>query len=324
MAERLLITTQRQESLALLQLVGVIDEDSALHEATRDLPGGTLAVIDTAGVTRINSCGVREWVNWLTSLQARDIGIVLLNCSVHIVDQINMVHNFIGTGRIKSFFAPYYCEQCDRELIQHIEVAETTDPQSIRPPCPGCGATTELDHLPEQFFAFLDDRSRILVEPETLLLLGGLGKNLSLRIRELDGGARQAPRVHPEVGPPALAAPPPPRALPPVPLPPPSARRPLALREHTGLGLPGRLEDTEPPQPDLLRPLPGNDTAPLPSLPFPVAPPVTARAPDPGELPGRLPPRPTSEGLSPVATALLVAGIVVVLALMFLLVFRSG
>ncbi len=195
MSERLSIKLQRQDDLVYLRLAGVVDEDNALEDSTREVPQGALLALDTREVARINSCGVRDWVNWLAGLEAQGCRIVLVDASVHVVDQINMVHNFIGGGRIKSFFAPYYCEDCDRELLERLEVAEIADPASVRPRCPACGQPTELDHLPEQYFAFLEDRARVALDAETARRLAKIDQGLFRQLRELDGGARQAAAV---------------------------------------------------------------------------------------------------------------------------------
>ena len=303
------MTTQRQGGLVYLRLTGVIDEDNRLDRLGEQLEGATAVAIDTAQVTRINSCGVRDWVNWLAALERRGLQVVLVSCSVHIVEQINMVHNFIGGGRIKSFFSPYYCEDCDRELLEYLEVAEITDPLAIHPPCPSCSQPTELDHLPEQFFAFLDERRRIHVPSDLSRQIAVLGKSLSKELRALDG-PRQAVAVGPtpasEPGPRPGAAPSSPAVIAPAPQPR-SVTRPQAARETTAPGLPAPLPTPPPRTP--LSALSSQPMAPLsPSTPSQPVAPVSSG----GDF-----------SLSPLATVLLVAGIVVVVALMFLLVFRS-
>lgn len=318
MPERLRITRQAQEGLIHVRLAGVIDEDSALEGASGEVQPGQLVVIDTAEVTRINSCGVRDWVNWLARLEAQGARVVLVDCSVHIVDQINMVHNFIGSGQVKSFFAPYYCEVCDKELLQLFEVAEIVDPLVIHPPCPSCGRATELDHLPEQYFAFLEDRPPLHLGPDASRAIARLSKGLSVKMRELDGGPRQAAAVELPAATPPVQLPPVPAALPQAPYPPP-LRRAQPLREQTG------------PHPSVPR---GDAVSPArrPEL-VGVRLSTTELPPEEDEVRGTAkivqrpkeePPRPVAaERLTPLATALAVAGIVLVLALMFLLVFRS-
>ena len=296
MSDRLSIKQQRQDGVVHLRVSGVIDEDNHLDAVAGQLRQGDLVVIDTREVSRINSCGVRDWINWLSMLDGILAKVVLVNCSVHIVDQINMVHNFIGSGKIKSFFAPYYCEGCDEELLEHLEVSELSNPLGVHPRCPRCNKPTELDHLPEQFFAFLEERKRILLDPESFRRLAGLSKGISYQMRELDSIPRRAAAVvAPGDRQSSVSGPPLPR---------PRAR--ATVSEQTGPDLPRPRIDTDP-----ARELPADevdtDTT------------GQARLSDEGRGEGLL----GGAGLSPLATMLLVAGIVVVLALMFLLVFRS-
>src|SRR5262249_58920428 len=91
---------------------GVSDEDNELTDLTDRIPAGT-TVIDLGEIERINSCGVRDWVNWLTKVEKGGGRVVLVECSPAIVSQINLVNNFTGQGVVKSFFAPYFCPNCD-------------------------------------------------------------------------------------------------------------------------------------------------------------------------------------------------------------------
>ena len=52
----------------MVKLAGVIDEDNELGRLVDKIPAGT-AVIDLGEIERINSCGVRDWVNWLDELE---------------------------------------------------------------------------------------------------------------------------------------------------------------------------------------------------------------------------------------------------------------
>ena len=68
---------------------------------------GRLLLIDMAEIERINSCGVRDWVNWNNQIQALGIAVILLRCSPVVVAQANMVTNFAADAFIHSFYAPY-------------------------------------------------------------------------------------------------------------------------------------------------------------------------------------------------------------------------
>ena len=75
------------------------------------------------GITRINSCGVREWVNFVRDLQACD-SLWFARCSPTVVMQLNTIYNFRGARGWSSFLAPYVCEACHVDEYKLLDVAE--------------------------------------------------------------------------------------------------------------------------------------------------------------------------------------------------------
>ena len=119
------ILISHSEDFVAVKLKGDIDKDNELADHLERMAGGTV-VVDLSEVGRINSCGVRDWVNWIHALEAKGSEILLVDCSPSIVAQVNLVTNFTGHGRIKSIYLPYYCESCNREdnvLYQAEELA---------------------------------------------------------------------------------------------------------------------------------------------------------------------------------------------------------
>ena len=97
-------------------------------------------MIDLGEIERINSCGVRDWVNWLSKLEVNGTRSVLVECSPAIVAQINLVNNFTGSGVVKSFYVPYFCPECDEEKVllvdagdMGIDVVRRRQPLHLRP-----------------------------------------------------------------------------------------------------------------------------------------------------------------------------------------------
>lgn len=153
--------TQEEEFLSV-KLSGVIDEDNDLAEHI-DTIGGPLVAVDLSGVERINSCGLRDWVNWVGALESKGSKLLFVDCSPSIVAQINLVHNFTGSGHIKSLYLPYYCESCNEEhtlLYEAEELAEEQLPPASR--CNGCEQFMDFDDMPDAYFAFLSNREQIL------------------------------------------------------------------------------------------------------------------------------------------------------------------
>ena len=160
MPKKFFLGANTVEGVTFLKVSGVIDEDNTLAGSLKKIEGGTV-LMDLSEVRRINSCGVRDWVNWLNDLADRNKRVIFLRCSPCIVNQINLVNNFVGQGKVKSFFAPYYCPRCDCEQLELLQVEQFAG--MARPTAPGvrgrdCNqATCEMafDDIEEAYFAFL-------------------------------------------------------------------------------------------------------------------------------------------------------------------------
>src|SRR5438552_3249317 len=81
-----------RDGVTTLKIAGVIDEDNELVGIESKLGGGA-TVLDLSDIERINSCGVRDWVNWLGRIEKNGARLVFVNCSPAIVSQLNLVHN---------------------------------------------------------------------------------------------------------------------------------------------------------------------------------------------------------------------------------------
>lgn len=162
MNQKFQAAVHQREDMTYVKLAGVIDEDNELGELTEKIPGGTV-VIDLSEIERINSCGVRDWVNWLGRIEKKGAKSVLVECSPAIVAQINLVNNFTGTGVVKSFFAPYFCPNCDREKVLLVEAAELGPPPHKAPTCrcDECDGVMDFDDMEDSYFAFLSSAKKI-------------------------------------------------------------------------------------------------------------------------------------------------------------------
>lgn len=112
-------------------------------------------------VGNFNSVGIREWIQLIADLSQHS-KLSFHECSVSSIDQINMVPHSLGSGKVESFYAPYYCE-CGRETVKLIKVSEHEQDlrQNIAPnfQCE-CGKTLEFDALEETYFQFLTSLPR--------------------------------------------------------------------------------------------------------------------------------------------------------------------
>lgn len=153
----------QKDDVCYVKLSGVIDEDNSLGSLVEQIPAGT-AVINVGEIERINSCGVRDWVNWLGKIEKNNANVVLVECSPAIVAQINLVHNFTGGGAVKSFFAPYFCPACDLEkvlLIESTEMAGQSAPAAPTCRCDECDGVMDFDDMEESYFAFVSSGRKL-------------------------------------------------------------------------------------------------------------------------------------------------------------------
>lgn len=171
MEKKFRATLKYGDDYSFLKISGVIDEDNTLQEITSKIQGKYL-VIHLSEVERINSCGVRDWVNWLSEIEKKNHEVVLLECSPSIVSQINLVNNFTGHGKVINFFAPYYCQECDLEKVKLIEVdafkkaAKPTAPPFHWEGCDKVQCHMEFDDIEESYFAFVQEIKNFEVNEE--------------------------------------------------------------------------------------------------------------------------------------------------------------
>lgn len=138
-----------------VEFTGEIDENADFGELRRRLRGPV--VFHLAEVRRINSCGVREWVNFVRDLPGVT-ELTFSHCSPAIVTQLNMIYNFRGAAKVRSFYAPYVCDACGHEEEKLLDVQNQFGAAGSKVPeyaCEQCGSTMEFDDLPERYLSFL-------------------------------------------------------------------------------------------------------------------------------------------------------------------------
>jgi anti-anti-sigma regulatory factor len=104
-------------------------------------------VLHLAGVRSISSLGVRAFEQLMHSLPG---DVVLIHVSPAIAAQLTMIPSLIGArAKVESAKLPFVCPACGAEKAHSVPfvagAAATNAPQCT------CGATMELDGLPEQY-----------------------------------------------------------------------------------------------------------------------------------------------------------------------------
>jgi ABC-type transporter Mla MlaB component len=134
---------------------GELTERSDFKPLLAELKGITR--LDLEGISRINSCGVREWIYFVRDAEKAGYKLTLVHCSVAFVQQLNMISNFAGKATIESVMAPFACASCKAEAAFEVDLTEDPFAQ-VRGAriCPACEGTMEFDDLEESYFSFLE------------------------------------------------------------------------------------------------------------------------------------------------------------------------
>lgn len=151
--KRLQINKQILQDELNVELIGAIDEDADFKELI-GLEQKTIS-FDFNQVNMINSCGIREWIKFLEKIPEAT-HVIYNNCPQIIIEQINMVHGFFRKGAsINSFYAPYFCESCDKENKVHLMADQVKNRKAPKMECPKCGEEMDFDAIEAQYFSFL-------------------------------------------------------------------------------------------------------------------------------------------------------------------------
>ena len=140
---------------ARLVLAGRIDDSAgALGDMVGHLPAGDV-VIDTSGVTFVNSIGMREWMRLTRSLRERG-KVTFERVADVLMTQMNLIPEFKRV-EVASFHAQYLCPSCGNEATPLIDVAtygaELRAMKAPKLPCPECGSAMDLGDFPERYLS---------------------------------------------------------------------------------------------------------------------------------------------------------------------------
>src|SRR5436190_6612664 len=134
---------------AVLFVSGLVDERFA---GFGDVGPVKAVVINVAGITRMSSFGVRQWLKAIDSLPKSVAETYLLGCPTFFVDQLNMVLNFGGQARVLTVVAPFTCTSCGLESGETVDVfaerAVLAQGGLAPRTCSKCQGKLELDESP--------------------------------------------------------------------------------------------------------------------------------------------------------------------------------
>jgi len=140
------------ESQKVLKVSGVLNEDVDLEP----LKEPSIQLIDCEEVKQMFSVGIRKWVMTLKE-RSPDHPLKFLKCSVVFIEQLNLIEGFVETEAVVSFYAPYFCDKCDKVHEILLKPSEVEDAEAPEKNCPEHGSTMEFDDDEEEYFEFLQE-----------------------------------------------------------------------------------------------------------------------------------------------------------------------
>ena len=159
------IDTRPVGNMTVVTLRGRINEAFRGGELGRSLSG--VVVFDLAEVDRVSSFGVKGWLQMLDT--SRMVACYFYRCSEAVINQITMMRNFCGPGRIHSLMVPYACSHCGEEFGSLYEAVSDREYLLGRSParvsCPNCSNPADMDDDPWSYFA-LDEHLLTVVPPD--------------------------------------------------------------------------------------------------------------------------------------------------------------
>ena len=145
---------EEADGVTRVTLAGEIDEHADFTPLRARLRG--VVELSLGDIRRINSCGVREWVNFVRDLPEAS-AVYFDACSTAFVTQLNMIYNFRGPAKIRSFHAPYVCDVCGHDEDLLVPVGPDGQVELPAPICSRCGDVMQFDDLPERYLSFLHE-----------------------------------------------------------------------------------------------------------------------------------------------------------------------
>jgi len=153
-----MLTLQKEtkDGVLLVKLIGSVDESTKFDDLIGPVPSEIRVVCKE--IQRINSVGVKSWIKYFQGLRNKGIKITYVDCSTSIIEQANLVSNFLAGGEIESLYVPYSCTTCHSELIALFKAQDikTNYHRFLQIKCTKCAGKAIFDDIPEEYFSFLN------------------------------------------------------------------------------------------------------------------------------------------------------------------------
>ena len=138
-----------------VELSGAFEETVQLETLIGPVQG--VLTVNCRGLTRINSVGVKTWINYFQKLKMAGITIRFEECSPPIVEQLNMISNVSCGGEVVSVLLPYSCVKCMKEFVIPLETKNINPDALPQAKCERSDCANQFDDVSEDYFYFLNN-----------------------------------------------------------------------------------------------------------------------------------------------------------------------
>lgn len=146
--QRSQVSWSSSETRLMIQVSGEINE--TFLSSSLDLPSKEELILNLKEIKGFNSTGVRQWLLWMDELKSKKV--FCEECSVHVIDNLNLVSHLLGNARILSFYAPYYDEAAEEEVNWLIFCEDWKEQLKKFQAPPGPRPSLVFDAIPEHYF----------------------------------------------------------------------------------------------------------------------------------------------------------------------------
>ncbi len=149
------VVKEQKGSAVLVRLSGSVEESVNFDQLIGPPPAEL--IVSCKEIPRINSVGVKAWIKYFQTAQAKGTKLTFIECSTAIVEQINLISNFNCGGTIESIYVPFACTSCKSELVGLFKTADLKRLNLKLPElkCSKCSGKAVFDDIPEEYFGFL-------------------------------------------------------------------------------------------------------------------------------------------------------------------------
>ena len=139
------------------RLQGTIEENFEPEVLFKDLSAQAPLEFNLLEVIRINSVGVKKWIAFFGPVTKKFPQTRFTELSPAMVEQANLISNFLPSECIESVMLPFRCPTCKEEVFftKTQSAILGVDLDRVTWPCPKCGGVKlQFDDIADEYLSF--------------------------------------------------------------------------------------------------------------------------------------------------------------------------